>query len=69
MLGNPELRFFAGTGWGGGGSASVVVLAAAAVASGMANTVLVYRSRARGKYSGYGKDPKQGGRYWEKMPT
>ncbi len=69
VLGNPQLRFFAGTGWGGGGSASVVVLAAAAVASGMANTVLVYRSRARGKYSGYGKDPKQGGRYWEKLAT
>ena len=34
----------------------------------MAETVLVYRSRARGKNSGYGKDPKQGGRYWEKMP-
>ena len=69
VLGNPQLRFFAGTGWGGGGSASVVVLAAAAIASGMANTVLVYRSRARGKYSGYGKDPKQGGRYWEKLAT
>jgi acetyl-CoA acetyltransferase len=69
VLGNPQLRFFAGTGWGGGGSASVLVLAAAAIASGMANTVLVYRSRARGKYSGYGKDPKQGGRYWEKLAT
>ena len=44
-------------------------VAAAAIASGMADTVLVYRSRARGKYSGYGKDPKQGGRYWEKLPT
>jgi acetyl-CoA acetyltransferase len=69
VLGNPELRFFAGTGWGGGGSASVLVLAAAAVTAGMANTVLVYRARARGKYSGYGKDPKQGGRYWEKLPA
>ena len=69
VLGNPELRFFAGTGWGGGGSASVLVLAAAAIASGMAHTVLVYRSRARGKYSAYGKDTKQGGRYWEKLPA
>jgi acetyl-CoA acetyltransferase len=69
VLGNPELRFFAGTGWGGGGSASVIVVAATAIAAGMASTVLVYRSRARGKYSGYGKDPKQGGRYWEKLPT
>ncbi|HVO27333.1 MAG TPA: lipid-transfer protein [Candidatus Margulisiibacteriota bacterium] len=69
VLGNPELRFFVGTGWGGGGSASVLVVAAAAIAAGMANTVLVYRARARGKYSGYGKDPKQGGRYWEKLPA
>jgi len=69
VLGNPLLRFFAGTGWGGGGSASVLVVAASAIAAGMAETVLVYRSRARGKYSGYGKDPKQGGRYWEKLAT
>lgn len=68
-LGNPLLRFFAGTGFGGGGAASVVVVAAAAIAAGLAETVLVYRSRARGKYSGYGKDPKQGGRYWEKLAT
>ena len=67
-LGNPLLRWFCGTPFGGGGAASVVVLAAAAIAAGMAETVLVYRSRARGKISGYGKDPKQGGRYWEKMP-
>jgi acetyl-CoA acetyltransferase len=69
VLGNPLLRFFAGTAWGGGGSASVLVVATAAIASGLAKTVLVYRSRARGKYSGYGKEPKQGGRYWEKLPT
>ena len=67
-LGNPLLRWFCGTPFGGGGSASVVVLAAAAIAAGMADTVLVYRSRARGKASGYGRDPKQGGRYWEKLP-
>jgi acetyl-CoA acetyltransferase len=69
VLGNPLLRFFAGTGWGGGGSASVLVVAASAIAAGMAETVLVFRSRARGKYSSYGKDPKQGGRYWEKLAT
>lgn len=67
-LGNPLLRWFCGTPFGGGGSASVVVIAAAAIAAGMADTVLVYRSRARGKASGYGRDPKQGGRYWEKLP-
>src|SRR5262249_15414221 len=54
--------------WGGGGSASVIVVAAAAIAAGMASTVLVFRSRARGKQSSYGKDPVQGGRYWEKLP-
>ncbi len=69
VLGNPLLRFFAGTAWGGGGSASVLVVAASAIASGMAETVLVFRSRARGKQSSYGKDPKQGGRYWEKPAT
>lgn len=69
VLGNPLLRFFAGTAWGGGGSASVLVVAAAAITAGLANTVLVYRSRARGKYSSYGKNPKQGGRYWEKLPA
>lgn len=68
-LGNPLLRWFVGTPFGGGGSASVVVVAATAIAAGMADTVLVYRSRARGKQSGYGKDPKQGGRYWEKLAT
>ena len=69
VLGNPLLRFFAGTAWGGGGSASVLVVAATAIAAGMAETVLVFRSRARGKQSSYGKDPKQGGRYWEKLAT
>jgi len=69
VLGNPLLRFFAGTSFGGGGSASVLVVAASAIASGLATNVLVYRSRARGKYSGYGKDPGQGGRYWEKLAT
>ena len=52
VLGNPTLSFFAGTAWGGGGCASVLVVAAAAIASGLAKTVLVYRSRARGKQSG-----------------
>ncbi len=69
LLGNVDLRFFAGTSFGGGGSASVIVVAATAIAAGMAETVLVYRSRARGKASGYGQNPHQGGRYWEKLPS
>jgi acetyl-CoA acetyltransferase len=68
-LGNPLLRFFAGTAWGGGGAASVLVVAATAIAAGMAETVLVYRARARGKQSGYGAHPHEGGRYWEKVPS
>jgi acetyl-CoA acetyltransferase len=68
-LGFPLLRWFAGTPFGGGGSASVIVVAATAIAAGMADTICVYRSRARGKMSGYGKDPVQGGRYWEKLAT
>ena len=69
LLGNVDLRFFAGTGWGGGGATSVLVVAATAIAAGMAETVLVYRSRARGKASGYGRLANQGGRYWEKIPA
>lgn len=68
-LGNPHLRFFAGTPFGGGGSASVLVIAAAAVAAGLASHVLVYRARARGKRSSYGAGPLEGGRYWEKLPA
>jgi acetyl-CoA acetyltransferase len=66
-LGNPLVRCFLSTAWGGGGAASVLVLAAAAIAAGMAHTVLVYRSRARGKQSVYGTDRHQGGRYWERL--
>lgn len=69
LLGAPDLQFFAGTPFGGGGSASVLVVAASAVASGMAQTVLVYRARARGKNSSYGRDSNQGGRYWQKLGT
>jgi acetyl-CoA acetyltransferase len=67
VLGNPELRYFVSTSWGGGASASVVVHAAAAIATGLAETVLVFRSRARGKQSVYGKGSSLGGRYWERM--
>ena len=66
-LGNPELRYFVETGWGGGGSAAVLVHAAVAIAAGMAETILVYRSRARGKNSAFGKGMSQGGRYWERL--
>ena len=66
-LGNPELGWFASSAWGGGGAASVLVLAATAIAAGMASTVLVYRSRARGKQSAYGPGAHQGGRYWERL--
>ena len=66
-LGRPDVRFFAGTPFGGGGSASVIVLAATAIAAGMAETVLVFRSRARGKQSAFGAGQNQGGRYWERL--
>ena len=69
ILGNPELEYFMGTGWGGGGSAAVLVHAAVGIASGMADTILVYRSRARGKKSVFGKGMSQGGRYWERLET
>ncbi|GIW39425.1 MAG: putative lipid transfer protein or keto acyl-CoA thiolase Ltp2 [Candidatus Binatia bacterium] len=69
VLGNPHLRFFSATSWGGGGSASVLVVAAAAIAARLAETILVYRARARGKRSSYGPGKHQGGRYWEKIPN
>ena len=68
-LGNPILRSFACTAWGGGGSVSTVVLAAMAITAGMATNVLVYRSRARGKQSVYGRAGHLGGRYWERLDT
>ena len=66
-LGNPEIRYQASTSWGGGGSVSVLVHAAVAIATQMADTVLVFRSRARGKTSVFGKDKLLGGRYWERL--
>lgn len=66
ILGNPELRYQVSTSWGGGGAVSTLVHAAVAITAGMAETVLVFRSRARGKNSVYGKDSKLGGRYWER---
>jgi acetyl-CoA acetyltransferase len=66
-LGNPTLRCFLSTAWGGGGAVSAIVLAAAAITAGMAETVLVYRSRARGKQSVYGRAGNLGGRYWERL--
>ena len=67
VLGNPEIRYQASTSWGGGASAGVLVHAAAAITAGLADTVLVFRSRARGKNSAFGKASTLGGRYWERM--
>ena len=67
-IGPQDIRFFAGTPFGGGGSAAVLVVAATAIAAGQADTVLVYRARARGRRSSYGGHAHQGGRYWEKLP-
>ncbi len=69
LLGGPSIGYFVGTPFGGGGSASVLAVAASAIAAGMARHVLVYRSRARGKSSSYGRGRDQGGRYWEKLGT
>src|SRR5207245_6152884 len=66
-LGNLDLGWFASSAWGGGGAASVLVLATTAIAAGMASTVLVYRSRSRGKQSAYGPGAHQGGRHWERL--
>jgi acetyl-CoA acetyltransferase len=68
VLGNPELRYFCGTPMGGGGSVAVLVHAAVAITAGMADTIVVYRSRARGRKSRFGKAMNQGGRYWDATP-
>lgn len=47
-LGMSGLSFFAGTPSGGGGLASTVILAAAAIETGLATTVVTYRSVRRG---------------------
>ncbi len=64
---SPELGYHVCTPFGGGGSASLLVHAATAVAMGLAKNVLVFRSRARGKQSVYGKSSNQGGRFWERL--
>ena len=66
---SPELGYHACTSFGGGGSVSLLVHAAMAVAMGMARHVLVFRSRARGKKSVYGRAGNQGGRFWERLPS
>jgi len=64
---SPELGYHVCTPFGGGGAVSVLVHAASAIALGLARHVLVFRSRARGKQSVYGKGSNQGGRFWERM--
>jgi acetyl-CoA acetyltransferase len=70
-LGIPHLRFYAGTASGGGGVASVVGMAAMAVATGIANTVVVYRTRKRSKAASFGPDTAKGrsGRPWQQAGT
>ena len=65
-LGLERLRFMGRTPSGGGGAASVVGLAATAVATGTARAAVAFRARNRSKTAGYGADPNQGGRPWEK---
>lgn len=70
-LGIPHLRFYTGTASGGGGVASVVGMAAMAVASGVANTVVVYRTRKRSKAASFGpgKAKEASGRPWQQSGT
>jgi acetyl-CoA acetyltransferase len=69
-LGIPHLNFYAGTASGGGGLASVVAMAALAVAGGLANTVVVYRSRKRSKKAPPGPGAaRTSNRPWETFGT
>lgn len=64
---SPDLGYHVCTPFGGGGAVSVLVHAASAITTGLAKNVLVFRSRARGKQSGYGRGSNQGGRFWERL--
>src|SRR4029077_16724391 len=66
-LGFRNCSFLGRTPSGGGGAASIIGMAAVAVASGQAESVIVFRARNRSKAASYGADPLQGGRPWEKM--
>ena len=70
-LGIPHLRFYTGTASGGGGVASVVGMAAMAVATGVASTVVVYRTRKRSKAASFGPGAAKGlsGRPWQQSGT
>ena len=66
-LGIPHLRFYAGTASGGGGVASVVAMASMAISSGMAQNVVVFRTRKRSKAASFGPGETNGrsGRPWQ----
>jgi acetyl-CoA acetyltransferase len=70
-LGIPHLRFYTGTASGGGGAASVVGMASLAVATGTANTVVVYRTRKRSKVASFGPGTARelSGRPWQQAGT
>jgi len=65
----PGLSFFAEAPGGGNAGANTVQLATLAVAQGLANYVVCFRARNRGKQSSEGPGQFQGGRPWEKMAT
>lgn len=67
LMGFAPLRFFATHSHGGGSYCAVLQSAAAAVASGLAQTVVCFRARNRGRQSSFGKGAMDGGRPWEKI--
>ncbi len=66
-IGLGNFSFYAEQAHGGGAYAAVISTAAIGVASGMANHVICFRSRARGRKSVFGPGRDQGGRPWEKV--
>ena len=68
-LGIPSLSYFACAPGGGNAGANTIQLAATAIAAGLANTIVCFRARNRGKHSSAGPGPFQGGRPWEKTAT
>lgn len=66
-LGIPQLSYFSVAPGGGNAGSNAVQMADLAIKGGLANYVVVFRARNRGKQSSGGPGQFEGGRPWEKM--
>ncbi len=68
-LGIPLLKYFAVAPGGGNAGANTIQLADIAIRAGLADVIVCFRARNRGKQSSAGPGQFEGGRPWEKMAT